>query len=177
LPIGSVPVDEQLLDALRSHADLSDDQAAHLREHAIEVQLPLLHARQPAVRVAPLCLGPLARDECVELGRQIASAVRSFAGPVLIVASTDMSHYVSAEMARRLDALAIARVLALDAEGLYDTVTEHGISMCGFVPTTVGMVAARELGATRSELVGYTNSGETSGDFDHVVGYAGALLS
>lgn len=177
LPTGLVPVDQRLLEVLREHANLSNDEAAHMSEHAIEVQLPLLRARQPSLQVAPLCLGPLRKDECVELGEQLASAVDAFGEPVLIVSSTDMSHYVSAETAHRQDNLALERVLALDPEGLYDTVTRHQISMCGFVPTTVGMVAARALGATRAELVGYTNSGETSGDFEHVVGYAGALLS
>jgi AmmeMemoRadiSam system protein B len=87
-----------------------------------------------------------------------------------------MSHYVSAEHARSQDRLAIERVLALDPEGLYRTVRAERISMCGFIPTTVALVAARELGAAEAELIRYGNSGEVSGDHERVVGYAGIVI-
>jgi AmmeMemoRadiSam system protein B len=148
-----------------------------LTEHAIEVQLPFLRARRPDVRVVPVCLSGLGRDDCLELGQQIADSIRALGKPVLIVSSTDMSHYVSAETARVLDQLALDRVLDLDPGGLYDVVTRRHISMCGYVPTTVWLAAVKALGAREAQLVGYTNSGEASGDFERVVGYAGALIS
>jgi AmmeMemoRadiSam system protein B len=109
------------------------------------------------------------------VGEGIARAVGE-GGNALLVASTDMSHYVSAESARQLDSMALDRVLALDADGLYRVVQEHGISMCGYVPTTVALIAAKCLGATQAELVRYGNSGETSGDMERVVGYAGLIV-
>ncbi len=173
-PLGRVPVDAELTAALRACPLVEDDRAAHLREHALEVQLPFLQARRPDVAIAALCLGPLSADACEELGRAVAVAVR--ARPALLVASSDMSHYLPAEVARALDERALARFLALDARGLHETVRQEEISMCGVVPATVMLAAARELGATRAELVRYANSGDVSGDRESVVGYAGAVV-
>ena len=180
LPGGAVPVDEPLAVALRDEAQLEDDQRAHLLEHSGEVHLPFLRALRSDVRMVPVCLAGLSLSECQEIGAGVARAIRrSTTDPrdVLLVASTDMSHFVSADTARRLDMLAIERVTGLDPEGLYEVVTRNRISMCGFIPTTVVLIAARELGASEVELVRYGNSGETSGDYDRVVGYAGAIVS
>lgn len=176
-PLGDVEIAEDLTECLQRHARLDDDELAHIREHAIEVELPFLMRRQPRVRIAPLCLQRLSLAECLELGEALAAGIRAFEERVLIVCSTDMSHYIPAELAAELDRAALAQVEALDPEGLYRTVSERRISMCGFVPTTVGLAAARALGAEHAELVRYGNSGETSGDFERVVGYAGALVS
>jgi AmmeMemoRadiSam system protein B len=181
LPGFDVPVDEELAASALEHAKLTEDHLAHVREHAIEVHLPFLYALRSDVRIVPLCLAGLAFAECEEVGRGIARAISDFerahAERVMIVASTDMSHYISADEARVLDRMAIDRVRQLDAEGLYTTVKREEISMCGYIPTTVALVAARELGSVRAELVRYGNSGETSGNFDEVVGYAGLYIS
>ncbi len=181
LPGGGIIVDVELRDRLIELAALEADRMAHLREHAVEVQLPFLRAKSPGASFVAVCLAGLSFSECRRLGEGIAAAVRA-ASPdapkdVLLVASTDMSHYVPADVARRLDALAIERVVALDPEALYRVVRDRDISMCGYVPTAVALVAALALGATRAELVSYGNSGETSGDTDRVVGYAGAAVS
>lgn len=143
--------------------------------------MPFLHALRPDVAVVPICLSGLDYPACRRVGEGIAAAIRSHEQEcedrVLLVASTDMSHYVPAEFARKLDSMAIERVLALDPEGLYAVVTENDISMCGYIPTCVALVAARALGATRAELVRYGSSGEVSGDYAQVVGYAGVIVS
>lgn len=181
LPGGSVTIDADLRDRIARELELSLDDSAHSREHSAEVQLPFLRAKNPEVAVAVVCFGVLPRDECVLLGQKLAGVIReSTAGTtsdILVVASTDMSHYIPASVAKSLDMLAIGRVLALDPEGLYEVVVERDISMCGFVPTTVAISAARALGARSARLVRYGNSGETSGDMESVVGYAGALIS
>jgi len=176
LPGGGVDVDRALSDALHDEAMLSWDRAAHEREHSIEVELPFLRAQNPAVQVAALCLSRLSLSECEELGRNIASVLGRDERPPLLVASSDMSHYLSASAAQELDTLAIERILALDPAGLYRTVIQHDISMCGFVPTTVMLFAALALGASRAELVRYGNSAERSGDHERVVGYAGVIV-
>jgi AmmeMemoRadiSam system protein B len=94
-----------------------------------------------------------------------------------MVASTDMSHYVSADEAQRLDRLALERIEALDPEGLFEVVENNEISMCGYLPTTVVLAAARKLGARSATLVRYGNSGEASGDLSQVVGYASLLIA
>ena len=88
-----------------------------------------------------------------------------------------MSHYISHDEAKARDAVALERALALDPEGLYQVVRGRGISMCGVLPMTAGLAAAKEMGATQAELVGYSTSGEVSGDYAQVVGYAGVLVS
>ncbi len=181
LPGFSLPVDRDLSDAVRANTALDEDRMAHLREHAIEVQLPFLHAMRHDVRIVPICLGNLRWEECREIGEGLAEAIRHVEAEgkqrVLVVASSDMSHYISADEARHLDMHAIERVLELDPEGLYEVVNREDISMCGYIPVSVGLVAARALGAKRSELVRYGNSGEISGDYDQVVGYAGIVVS
>ena len=177
LPGGDVPVDAELAAAVRDAAGLEDDRLAHLREHSLEVHLPFLRARRSDVAIVPICLGPLTLDHCRDIGSGIADAVRRSNLEVLIVASTDMSHYISADRARELDALALGAVQQLDPEALYRTVKENDISMCGYIPTTVALFASRELGARRAELVCYGNSGDVSGDYDQVVGYAGVAVS
>jgi len=183
-PDGPVPIAADLTDALLRHAGLQADTAAHLREHAIEVHLPFVRARNPKAEIAAVCLGGLDLAECEALGAGVAAAIRELeagaAGSsprVLIAASSDMSHYIAADEAAELDHLALDRFLALDAAGLYTTVLRHDITMCGILPATVALIAARELGATRAELVGYTNSGQVTGDLDRVVAYAGAIVS
>jgi AmmeMemoRadiSam system protein B len=176
IPGGDVAVESTLAERLQNLTTLKDDRLAHAREHAIEVHLPFLRAKNRDLSVVPICLGGLSLQECVELGEALGSALADERERVLLVASTDMSHYISAELAEKLDRMALERVAALDAEGLFRVVTEQDISMCGYVPTTVTLIAARVLGAKRAELVRYGNSGETSGDYDRVVGYAGMIV-
>ena len=124
------------------------DRDAHEEEHAIEVLLPLIAVRQPKLRLAAIVLGGLGFGECEALGAAIARAVAGADGPTLIVASSDMSHYLEDAEARAVDKLALAPLAAADPRGLYDTVRTHGISMCGYIPATVALIAARALGAT-----------------------------
>jgi AmmeMemoRadiSam system protein B len=179
IPGAEVPIDGELAELLLGKTDLVPDRLAHGREHAIEVQLPLLRALNPNLRIVPICLTRLSFVACRALGTGIAEAVSSLPEQErpLIVASTDMSHYVSATLAKELDALALRRVQELDAEGLHGTVERERLSMCGYVPTTVALATAKALGARGARLIQYGNSGEVSGNFDEVVGYAGLLVN
>jgi MEMO1 family protein len=178
LPGGGLRTDVELRDLLAEHASLDAEPFAHLREHAAEVELPFLRALFAETSFVAVCLAPLSLDDCRRVASGIVRAVRAASAEddVLIIASTDMSHYVPADVASREDALAIERVLAMDPEGLFRTVRERRITMCGYVPTTVALFAVRELEAGHAELVAYGNSGETTGDFSSVVAYAGALF-
>ncbi|MEM6991912.1 MAG: AmmeMemoRadiSam system protein B [Myxococcota bacterium] len=175
MPTGPVAIDEELRAAL-VEAGVRPDRAAHVREHAIEVHVPFAVARRPDLQLTPVVLGPASVADCLELGEAIAAVVRAADEPVLIVASTDMSHYVSADVAERLDHLALTPLLARDPTALLQTVREHRISMCGVIPTAVALHAANALGATEATLCGYTHSGRVSGDYDRVVGYAAAVV-
>jgi AmmeMemoRadiSam system protein B len=168
-------VSAELTGALAAAPGIELDRAAHAREHSLEVHLPFLQRLRPDVEIAALCLGPLDVGECEAVGKAVAAAAR--AAGALVVASSDMSHYIPADVAREKDGLAIDRILALDPEGLFRTVRRERISMCGVVPATAMLFAARELGAARAELVAYGNSGDVSGDDDQVVGYAALLVA
>lgn len=178
IPGATLPINEGLAQSLVGQAGLVREREAHWHEHSIEVELPFLQARRPGVALVPICLGRLTLAECQELGLALAEQIQAEGGSqkVLLVASTDMSHYIPAAASAHLDRLAIERILALDPEGLFDVVVREEISMCGFIPTTVVLVAARALGASAATLVGYGNSGEHSGDFHRVVGYAGLVV-
>jgi AmmeMemoRadiSam system protein B len=113
---------------------------------------------------------------CQEIGQALAKGVQDYGKEVLLVASTDMTHYESQDVARSQDQLAIEQILALDAKGLYETVARHNISMCGVIPTTIVLTACKALGATKAELVQYATSGDVTGDYAQVVGYAGFVV-
>ncbi len=133
-PLGPTACDPTLRGAL-DHPPLEVDEAAHAREHSIEIQLPFLEYVLPHPRFVALEVGFDSFARLEEVARVVRAAVTD--RDVLLLASTDFSHYVPAATARRLDALAIDRIRARDARGLYDTVTEQEISMCGIAPTTV----------------------------------------
>lgn len=175
LPLGDVGVDPALTAELSRAPLVEPDEEAHAGEHSLEVQVPFLVRRRPDVAIAALCLAHLRFAECEALGKAVARAAALHGA--LVVASSDMSHYVSAALARQKDHRAIERILALDPAGLYDVVHREQISMCGIIPATVMLVAARELGATKAELVRYGNSGDVNGDTRQVVGYAGIVVA
>ena len=178
MPLGPVAVDQELAGLILDRSELIvQDQEAHRLEHSLEVQVPFLQHEQPRLRIVPLVVSHLDYEACRTVALDLAAAIRAHGQPVLLLASTDMSHYESRQDASRKDRLAIDRILALDAKGLHATVLGQRISMCGIIPTTIALIAALELGATRAELVRYTDSGETSGDTDQVVGYAGLIIS
>jgi AmmeMemoRadiSam system protein B/AmmeMemoRadiSam system protein A len=165
----------ELADAI---PDLELDAVAHQREHSIEVQLPLLAQIAPRARVVGIALGAGDVARCQELAAGLAAVLRARRERPLIVISTDLNHYATDAENRRLDAIALAAVETLDPAGVYGTVTEHRISMCGLLPTVVGMETLRRLGLLRTvERVGYATSADATGDTSRVVGYAGMLFS
>jgi AmmeMemoRadiSam system protein B len=176
-PLGEVLADAELgARLLRRFPPLQEDSAAHRAEHAIEVQLPFLQAQQPKLNLVPIAIGTSNFDVLHGLGEALAEVIAAFEEQVLIVASSDMNHYESDAVTRVKDHKAIERVLALDARGLWEVVMNEDISMCGFGPTVVMLTAAKLLGATSATLVKYATSGDVSGDYESVVGYAGIIV-
>ena len=177
-PLGEAAIDAELARRLLTECPgLQADTAAHRFEHSLEVQVPFLQFLNPDADIVPICLGHLPLPNLLALGKSLGRSLARSGEDVLLVASSDMTHYEPAEVARRQDRLALDRVLALDAEGLYRVVCEKKISMCGFMPTALMLAAAVEMGATTASLVRYGNSGETTGDPSEVVGYAGVIVA
>ena len=177
-PLGDVPLDTQLAEIIQSHApSVQEDDQSHSAEHSLEVQLPFIQYFKKEFSIVPMCISSRAAFADLEdLGKALARSIRESGREILIVASTDMSHYVSQNEAREKDFLAIERILALDARGLYETVEKENISMCGVLPTSAAIVAAKEMGASRAELIKYQTSGDRTGDYREVVGYAGLRI-
>ena len=177
-PLGPVSINDRLSALVRQHApQLEEDSAAHHYEHSLEVQVPFLQYLRTDVTIVPLCLGFADYASCKALGIAIARAIQAYGEDVLIVASSDMSHYESAAAAKKKDQLAIDEVLAMNPEGLLHVCRDQDITMCGVIPATVMLVAARELSATRAELLCYATSGDVTGDNSQVVAYAAMTVN
>lgn len=178
MPLGEVPINTILAHSLLAQTNLIEaDTLAHRFEHSLEVQVPFLQYFRPDMTLTPMVISHLSFKSCQAVGEALAAAIEQYGKPVLIVASSDMTHYESRESATAKDSLAIQQIKALDPEGLYNTVLGNKITMCGIMPTTIALIAALRLGATQARLVRYTDSGEASGDTNQVVGYAGFVIS
>lgn len=177
-PLGAAPIDTEINRHLLSECPaLQEDAAAHRSEHSLEVQIPFLQVLQPDFHFSAVCVRTEDYASLEDLGHAMARTIKSLGEPVLLVASSDMTHYQTAEDAARQDRFAIDRMLAVDPEGLYRVVIERDISMCGFAPTVAILIACRDMGASSGELIRYTNSGEAGGDYYRVVGYAGIAIT
>jgi len=176
IPGATIPVDEELSAGLVEHAGLVSDTFAHQHEHSLEILLPFLFYRNPAVSIAPVCLEPLPPSDLKVIGEGIARAIKETGKDILIVASSDMSHFISAAQAKKLDGMAIEKMESLDPEGLQRTVRENNITMCGVIPAAVMLYAALELGAKESKLIAYATSADVTGDTAEVVAYAGIVV-
>ncbi len=176
MPLGTVPINRNLAELIHDPVIERDD-IAHRFEHSLEVQVPFLQIMQKNLTIVPIVVSHVSFSDCLAAGKALAAAIKNYSEQVLLVASTDMTHYESRASAGKKDHLALDHIKKLDPKGLYDTVLGMRISMCGIMPTTIVLIAALELGATKAKLIRYTDSGETSGDTDHVVGYAGLVIN
>lgn len=177
-PLGDVPVDRRLAERMRALCpSLEEDAEAHRREHSLEVQLPFLQILRRDVRLVPICIGEPSLGLCREVGDALTTVLKEEREPPLVLASSDMNHYESREIGRRKDELALARVAALDGEALYRIVLTESISMCGFLPATALLFAAKASGASDARVIARRDSGDETGDTSSVVGYAGVVVS
>ncbi len=178
-PLGRIAVDRELNELLKAQVDfLEKDEGPHLQEHSIEVQLPFLQKVLGEFTFLPISFSHLSEEECRELGQTIArvyEAANSAGKRTVLIASSDLSHYLSPKETERLDRMALERVLALDASSLLKTVEEEDISMCGVIPTAVFLFAAKALGAKQARLLKHCHSGDVV-PMREVVGYASVAV-
>jgi AmmeMemoRadiSam system protein B len=192
-PFGDVRIDEEFSDVLLSHADvIADDSSIHEEEHSLEVQLPFLQSLYgDALRIVPVAtsLGDL--ETCTEIGKGIAESTKETGKDVVVIASTDMTHYginygfapvgmspISKvlDWVRNIDGDAIKTIEALDEAKFLKIVKERRMTMCGYAPVATAIVAAKELGVSKAELVKYATSYDTQGSTDAIVGYCSMLM-
>ena len=177
-PFGPVAVDESLATAIIAGgpAQISDRADAHAREHSLELQLPFVAHLWPGAQIVPLVMGQQTRETSFALGDALATALGASPDEVLLVASSDLSHYEDARTALAMDAVVTQHVEAFDPEGLMTALEREPRHACGGGPIVAVLRAARQLGATHARLLRYADSGDVSGDKSSVVGYMAAAI-
>lgn len=168
-PLGNVAIDLDLAKELHTGV-IDNDLIAHRGEHSIEVQLPFLQYMKPDIKFVPLCIGHQTYKMAREIGGIISKAIKG--KDVVVLASTDFSHYVPKDIAKKKDMKAMEAIIKLDAKGLYKTVDKYNISMCGFGPV-MAMIEAVE--GTQAKLLKYSTSGDIM-DMRDVVGYGAVVI-
>ena len=171
-PLGDVEIDAPTANHILRESHIIDaDDSAHVREHSIEVQLPFLqYLYGSAFKFLPVCFLMQDLESSREVGRAVAKA--SVGKNVLVIASTDMTHYEPQQRAERKDNMAIDAMLKLDDEQFYSTVEAYNISTCGYGPVVATITAVKALGAKKAQLLCYKTSGDVTGDLSSVVGYS-----
>ncbi|MGQ9618085.1 MAG: AmmeMemoRadiSam system protein B [Candidatus Aminicenantia bacterium] len=176
-PLGDVEINEELATIIINESDLVRvDPSAHSWEHSLEVQLPFIKYFNPNVTFVPICIQKTNYEQLKKFGEEIAEAIKRFGKDLLIVASSDMSHYVPQEEAKIKDWLALEKIESLNPYELYKIVEMENISMCGIAPVVSTLSACLKLGASKAQVVNYATSGDVSGDYSEVVGYAGIII-
>jgi AmmeMemoRadiSam system protein B len=176
-PFGAVPVAEDVARAIAAaSADVIEHPPAHGREHSLEMQLPFLAHVLPGVPFVPMVMGYQDRDTAFALGDALAGAIakRPTPGRVLLVASSDLSHFEDAPTALAMDTVVLQEIERFDADGLMRALEQQPRHACGGGPMVAVLHAARQLGATRARVLKYGDSGDVSGDKSSVVGYMAA---
>lgn len=174
-PLGEVNSDVDFIRALpRKIIDL--DESAHKYEHSIEVQLPFLQYRFRDFGIVAICMGMQDEETATEVGTEVAEAVHKVNKKVVIIASSDFTHYKPDKVARENDAYFIEPILDMDISAFYKRLYERNASVCGYGAIAAMLTATMNLGAKKASLLKYSTSGDTAGDLDAVVGYAGIVV-
>ncbi|HDM36949.1 MAG TPA: MEMO1 family protein [Candidatus Syntrophoarchaeum butanivorans] len=174
-PLGDVEVDLEMVDALAKRI-IDLDETAHRYEHACEVQLPFLQYLFEDFRILPVSIGLRDEKTAMEVGLELKDAIDATGKKVVILASSDFTHYEPDRVARVKDEYVIEPILRLDRGEFYRRIYERGVSACGVDPIGAMLTATRAMGAREGELLMYATSGDVSGDYTSVVGYAGIVI-
>lgn len=177
-PLGETSIDEELASEILNSCNLLEkDKEAHLREHSAEVILPFLQYVNPQVKIVVIVIKMSNFKDLEIIGKSIGQVLKKTKVSTLVVASSDMTHYESQLSANEKDKSAITEIKALREEELYNIVRSLDITMCGICPVVSMIVCSKERGATKAELIKYETSGDITGDYEQVVGYAGMIIN
>lgn len=181
--LGDVAIDESLADSLIKECKLLEyDVIPHIHEHSVEVQLPFLQYRFGSnFKFIPISVLNEFADEtllesCSVIGKGIAKVIKKEKEKWIVIASSDFSHYVDQKMAKETDLAIIRAIKKLDEKSFFEKITERNASVCGFGPIAIAIIAAKELGAKKADLLKYATSGDVTEDFGSVVGYASIII-
>jgi len=177
MPLGTIAIDEEIAGGLmRESRDVTSDARPHAMEHSLEVQLPFLQVVLKPFKLVPLVIGVQDVPTCERLADAICGVVQASGKKVLIVGSTDLSHYHPYSQAVKLDSVLVDDLEKYDVKGLKEDFNRNRFEACGFGPIVITMLASKALGATESKVLKYMNSGDTSGDKSGVVGYVSSVF-
>ena len=178
-PLGEVEINAELSNLfLNKSLNLRADILAHQNEHSLEVELPILQYFKKTFKIVPIAVRSLNLGLLKSLAKELAEVIseNNLIKSTVFIASSDLTHYEPQEIAERKDALAIDAIVALDEDELGRVVNDEHISMCGLAPVVVLIKTAKLLGAKGAQLIKYQTSGQASGEFSSVVGYAGITI-
>ncbi len=174
-PLGLVPIDHDIVSALKEkEKQIRYVQGAHSKEHSLEIQLPFIQYIMPGFKLVPLVMGEQSLDTCTWLAQALVSVIQNKSA--LIIASSDLSHYHSYQQAKIMDKILLDKVRSFDPGGLNKSLEKGECEACGRGPVITALTASRILGANKSEVLHYANSGDVTGDHKRVVGYMAAAL-
>ena len=179
-PLGLVDVDNEFIqELLNVDADVYIDNNAHSREHSIEVELPFLQyiCEGHEFRIVPIVISQQIPQLCESLAESLVKVTKKLNRKCIVIASTDLTHYEDAETAKFLDSKVIKSVEDMNMKQLVKDIIDYDITMCGYGPVITAVNYCKLLNANSSSVLNYTNSGETSGDYDSVVGYMSAVIT
>ena len=177
-PLGNVEVNTDFADTISKNTVIDIDDFSHIRDHCLEVQLPFLQCirKDDNFRIVPIIMNLQDIETAKDVGRTIAQAITSASTNALLIASSDFTHYEPNGEAHRKDLELINTILSLDVSSFYAVLERLEISACGYGAIASIMIAVKELGASKAELLRYATSGDTTGDKSSVVGYASIVF-
>jgi len=179
-PLGPIPVDQEALqsldDRLKDGLGFGLARVANDPEHSLEIELPFLQrALKSPFRLLPV----MVRDQSAEVARALGQAIANVLSgrSALLVASTDLSHFYPQSLANALDGEVLNQVEAIDPEGVLRVEEEGKGFACGHGALAAVLWAAKDLGANHAQVLQHATSGDVTGDYDQVVGYAAAVFT
>jgi AmmeMemoRadiSam system protein B len=178
IPFGSISIDEPCAQAILKKATyIKEDSLAHTYEHSIEVELPILYHFLGDFQFVPISCQVASLETYRNVALEIYEAIKGFKEEILLVASSDMTHYEPDQTARKKDRFAMEAIINLDEEDLIKRVRKDTITMCGIAPVAILLSCVKLLGAKKAQVAMYQTSADASGDYTSVVGYAGIVIN
>ena len=175
-PLGEVEVDSKIAEEISNMTKIIEiDNFSHSREHSLEVQIPILQEISKNFRILPIVLINQSKEVAYQIGLSIAKIVKK--KKAMIIGSSDFTHYEPNKFAHEQDAALIEPILKLDVDKFYDVLNKKDVSACGYGAIASTMIACKELGATKGELLKYATSGDITGDTSSVVGYGSIIFT
>lgn len=176
-PLGSVSVDSEFADSIISFSDIASAEfTAHINEHSIEVQLPFLQYFSTDFKIVPITIGSQNFSSSNDLAKAIFEAGKHLGKSYCVIASTDLSHFNNQEKANKVDSFVLEDIEEMNEFKLFEEVIQYNITMCGYGPVMTTIILSKMLDKTDCEILAYATSGDVTGDFTSVVGYASGVF-